>query len=328
MQEKIRWGILGTGRIAAKFAEGLAVLPDAELVAVGSRSQDTADAFAERFSIPRRHPSYADLAADPTVDVIYVATPHPLHKENSLLCLNAGKAVLCEKPFTINATQAEEVIRCAREKRLFLMEAMWTRFLPVMVKVREWLSAGAIGEPRMVSADFGFRAGFDPKGRLLNPSLGGGALLDVGVYTVSFASMVFGGPPCDIAALAHLGETGVDEQSAMVLRYGRGQLAVLSCAVRTSTPQEARIVGTEGTIRIDPPFWHSARATLSIAQQGDEVAEMPFDGNGYNCEAAEVMNCLRAGKLESNIMPLDETLTIMKTMDAIRKQWGLRYPME
>jgi len=323
----IRWGILGTGRIARTFAQGLANLPDAALVAVGSRSSEAAAAFGDEFAVPHRHASYEGLAADPEVDAVYVATPHSLHRDNSLLCLEAGKAVLCEKPFAINGGQAEEVVALARKRGRLVMEAMWTRFLPAIVRVRELLAEGAIGEVRLLSADFGFRAPFDPHGRLFDPHLGGGALLDVGVYTVSLASMVFG-PPARVTSMAHLGPTGVDEQAAVVLGYERGQLAVLTTAVRTSTPQEATLMGTGGHIRIHSQWWHPTMLTLSVEGREEEVIHLPFEGNGYHYEAAEVMRCLRAGRLESEVMPLDETLGIMRTMDRIRAQWGLRYPME
>jgi predicted dehydrogenase len=325
---KIRWGILGTGNIAKQFARGLAVLPDVELIAVGSRSQANADAFGDEFDVPRRHASYAALADDADVNVVYVATPHHLHRENGRLCLQAGKAVLCEKPFAINATEAEEVVALARERHLFLMEAMWTRFLPLFVRVRQLLADGVIGDVRMVMADFGFRAPFDPQSRLLNPHLGGGALLDVGVYVISLASMVCGSPPSRISSMAHLGQTGVDEQAAMILGYDQGQLAVLSAAVRTNTPQQATLIGTEGQILIHTPWWKPDTLTLSVQGQGDKVIHLSFEGNGYHYEAVEVMHCLRDGKTESAVMPLDETLTIMRTMDQIRAQWGLHYPME
>jgi predicted dehydrogenase len=326
--EKIRWGILGTGNIATRFAEGLMALPDAELVAVGSRSQSSADDFGYEFDVPHRHATYAALADDPDVDVVYVATPHPFHRETSMLCLEGGKAVLCEKPFAINASEAEDVIALAREKGLFLMEAMWTRFLPILVKTRELLAGGAIGEVRVLSADFGFRTAFDPKSRLFDPHLGGGALLDVGVYPVSLASMVFGTAPSRISGMAHLGQTGVDEQSAVILGYDQGQLAILAAAVRTEMPQEAVLMGTEGWIRIHAPWWRSTTLTLSLPGQEDEVIHLPYEGNGYNYEAAAVMDCLRAGKTENDVMGLDETLAIMQTLDRIRAQWNLRYPME
>ena len=327
MTTAIRWGILGTGNIASQFAKGLEALDDAELVAVGSRSQESADSFGDRFGVPRCYGSYEGLAEDRLVDAIYVATPHSLHKENTIMCLQAGKAVLCEKPFAINAAETREMIAVARERKLFLMEAVWSRFLPVLVKVRELLAAGAIGEVRMLTADFGFRASLNPESRLFNPALGGGALLDVGVYTVSLAHMVLG-TPNRIAALAHIGETGVDEQGAMILGYPGGELALLSTAIRTSTPHEALIVGTKGSIRLDPEWWHGTKLTLKVGDGEPEQFDLPFTGNGYNYEAAEVGNCLRAGKLESDIIPLDETLAVMETLDAIRAQWGLRYPME
>ena len=327
MTEKIRWGILGTGSIAHKFATGLSVLEDAQLRAVGSRSQEKADQFASAFDIPHCHASYASLADDPEVDVIYIATPHALHCENALLCLEAGKAVLCEKPFAIHATEAKRMIDCARERGLFLMEAMWTRYLPLMVELRNMLSEQVIGEVRILAADFGFRAGLNPEARLFNPALGGGALLDVGVYTVSLDSMIFG-MPMDIASTAHLGETGVDEQAGIILGHPGGQLSILYTAVRTSTPQEATILGTEGSIRIHSPWWVPREMTLNVARRSPEVLQFPFVGNGYNCEASEVMGCLREGKLESDVMPLDETLSVMQTLDQIRAQWGLKYPME
>jgi predicted dehydrogenase len=327
MTDTIHWGILSTGRIAKKFAEGLSVLPEAELVAVGSRTQVSADAFGDAYDVPHRHPSYAALANDPDVDVIYVATPHPLHCENSILCLQAGKAVLCEKPFAMNASEARRVVSVARKEGRFLMEAMWTRFLPVIVQTRGLLADGAIGELRMLSADFGFRRALDPKSRQLNPHLGGGALLDVGVYPISLASMVFGSPT-HITGMAHIGETEVDEQSAVLLGYDEGQLAVLSAAVQTDTPVEANLMGTKGRIHLHSPWYYGTTLTLSVKGHEDVVMRLPYKGNGYTHEAIEVMRCLRKGKLESDIMSLDETVSIMETMDTIRAQWGLTYPME
>ena len=327
--DKIRWGILGTGGIANTFATGLSFLPHAELVAVGSRKQETADAFADKYNIPHRHAGYESLASDPGVDAIYVCTPHPMHRDASMLCLQGGKAVLCEKPFTINAAEAQELITYARQHRLFLMEAMWTRFLPLMGKVRELLAQKVIGEVRTVMADFGFRTDFNPSSRLLAPELGGGALLDVGVYTISFASMVLGGKlPSRIAGLADMGGTGVDEQSAYLLGYPNGALAMLFSAVRTDSPHEATILGENGRIKIHASFFNSTRLTLSVNGKEDQVIDAPFEGNGFNYETAEVMRCLRAGKLESDILPLDESLAIMQTMDTLRAPWGLKYPTE
>jgi predicted dehydrogenase len=326
MSDKIRWGIIGTGKIAANFAQGLSVLPEAELIAVGSRAGRTAEAFGEKFSVPRRYDSYAALAADGDIDVAYVATPHPMHMENALLCLEAGRAVLCEKPFAMNSDQARRMIELSRRKKLFLMEAMWTRFLPAMVKVRQLLAAGAVGEVRMVTADFGFRTSWNPEGRLLNPHLGGGGLLDVGVYAVSLSSMILHRPE-RVLSLAHIGQTGVDEQAAMILGHTGGRLALLSCAVRTASPMEAHILGTDGSIRIHSPWWRTAAFTLKSGGK-EETFQLPFVSTGLNYEAQEVMDCLRRGMSESDVMPLEETLSVMKTLDEIRSQWALRYPVE
>lgn len=325
MADKIRWGILGTGAIAHKFATGLKAVPDAQLIAVGSRTQAAADKFADEFNAPRHHASYEALADDPDVDVIYISTPHNFHKDNSILCLNAGKPVLCEKPFTINAAETDAVIQTARAKKLFLMEAMWTRFLPVLVQVRDFITAGAIGEVRMLTADFGFRTSVNAEGRLFNKVYGGGALLDVGVYPVSLASMLFGVPTA-IKALAQLGTTGVDEQAAIIFSHAVGQLALLSTAIRTNTQHEAVIAGTDGMIKI-PDWWRATQFTL-IKEGQSETFAPPFEGNGYNYEAAAVGRCLREGKLESDVMPLEETRAIVATMDAIRAEWGLKYPGE
>ncbi|HEX5322759.1 MAG TPA: Gfo/Idh/MocA family oxidoreductase [Capsulimonadaceae bacterium] len=322
-----RWGIIGLGGIAHKFATGLKAVPDAQLAAVASRSQAKADEFGSQYGAARRYGTYEAIAADPEIDAIYVSTPHNLHKENSLMCIDAGKPVLCEKPFTINAREAKEVIDTARSRKVFLMEAMWTRYFPIMVRLRELLKQQAIGDVEMVQADFGFRAGVDPKSRLFDLNLGGGGLLDVGIYPLSFASMVLG-KPAEATGLAAIGETGVDERTGMVLRYPKGQIAVLSCAVRVNTPQEATVLGSEGSIKVHGPFWCPKAMTLHRNGKPDEEIELPYEGNGYNYEAIEVANCVRAGKLESSVMPLDETLSLMQTMDSLRAPWGLKYPME
>lgn len=328
MADMIRWGILGTGNIAHKFAQGLKVLDDADLIAVGSRNPDTAQAFADEFAVPRVHASYQQLVNDSQVDVIYVSTPHPFHMENTLLCINAGKAVLCEKPFAINADQASKMIYASVGVQIFLMEAMWTRFIPIIVQVRQWIEEGIIGQPRLVQADFGYRAPWDSQGRILNPELGGGSILDVGIYPLSLASMVYGQQPTHIAANAHIGTTGVDEQAGFILQYEEGQLAVLSCAVRTSTPGQAIICGTKGMIKILAPFWRSVAAVLCVDGKEDQLVEMPLVGNGYNYQAEEVHRCLRNGRIESDIISHAETVAIMKTMDTIRLKCGMKYPME
>ena len=326
MAQTIRWGILSTGNIAHQFAKGLGDLPGTELVAVGSRSQKSADAFGDEFGVRNRHASYEALAADPEVDAVYIGTPHPFHRDNTLLCLAAGKAVLCEKPFALNSTQAREMVAAARAHKTFLMEAMWTRFLPHMVKLRELLAEGAVGEVRLLQADFGFRTSFDPAHRLFDPALGGGALLDIGVYPVSFAHALFG-PPAEIKSFGNLGATGVDEEAALLLRHEQGQLALLATATRLQTPHLAVLNGTSGRIELKN-WWYPTDLTLYRDGLEPETIAVPCPLNGYSYEALEVNACLREGRLESDLLLLSETLEIMTTLDAVRAQWDLRYPNE
>ncbi|MCP4262322.1 MAG: Gfo/Idh/MocA family oxidoreductase [Planctomycetes bacterium] len=328
MSDKIRWGIIGTGFIAHQFARGLAVLEDARLAAVASRTKESAEKFAEEFGVTHRHVGVEELAGNENVDVVYVATPNTKHKGNTLRCLNGGKAVLCEKPFCINALEAAEMVECAREKGLFLMEAMWNHYFPAMVKVREIINDGAIGEVRQVHSNFSFRGEWDPNGLLLNPELGGGSLLDVGVYNIALVQMVYQREPTRISGMAHLGETGVDEQSSVTFGYDNGALAVLTSAIRTETRQEAAIYGTDGYILLPHAFWKPERIIVKTSQEEEREYKFDLVGNGYNYEAAEVMRCLRNGCLESPILPLDTSVAIMRTMDTIREQWGLVYPME
>lgn len=327
MDGKLRWGIIGTGAIAKLFAQGLKDSRTGVLHAVGSRSQATADAVGREHGAKRCYGNYDGVVGDNEVDAIYVATPHSMHRENSILALKAGKPVLCEKPFAINAAEAREVIALARKKKLFLMEAMWTRFFPVMGKVRELVAEGAIGDIRMIEADFGFRTEIEADGRLFDPQFGGGSLLDVGIYPLSFASMLLGKAE-RIATMADIGTTGVDEQAAFVLGYAEGRLAICTSAVRTDTPQEASVIGTTGYLRIDSPFWRPSSMTLFRGGKAESRFELPYRGNGYTYEADEVAECLAAEKLESEVMPLRETIELMETMDAVRREWGLRYPME
>jgi dihydrodiol dehydrogenase / D-xylose 1-dehydrogenase (NADP) len=324
--DTIRWGILSTGSIAHSFVKDLKLIPDAELVAVGSRSQSTADSFGDMHDIPNRHSSYEALANDPDVDVIYVATPHTIHLENSILCMKAGKAVLCEKALTINAREAEEMIRVAREEKVFLMEAMVTRHFPVTHQILDWINEGKIGEVRMVKATRGARGKFDNFTRHLNPELGGGSLLDVGIYVISFASMIYGKAPLKSVGYGYIGSSGSDEQGAALLEYDAGALAILTYALRTETVNEAYIFGTEGYIKVFPTFAVAQKAVLHIEGEEEVITEIPINGNGLNYEAREVMRCLRAGELESPRMPLDESLEIMRIMDNIRAPWPLKYP--
>ncbi len=320
--KKIKWGIISTGHISGKFANALAILPDAELSAVASRTQESADRFAKEFNIPKAYSSYEQLAKDPDIDVIYIGTPHTFHLENSLLCMRNGKSVLCEKALTINADEAREMVRVARKKNVFLMEAMIPRHVPLVKKMLQWIEDGKIGEVRMVKAARCARGTFASGARQLNPELGGGALLDVGVYVISFASMVMQKPPVEVVGLGHIGEWGSDEQGVAVLRYDNGEIADLSFALQTAAVNDAFIFGTEGYIKIDEVFAVPTKATLFIDKKEVETLEEPIVGNALNYEAEEVMRCLREGLKESPLMTLDESIQIMEILDKVRKPEG------
>jgi predicted dehydrogenase len=312
----VRWGILGTGGIAGAFAADLRLTGSGVAVAVGSRSQGAAGRFAGELGIARPHASYESLVADPDVDVVYVATPHPMHRDNAVLALRAGKHVLVEKPFTMNAAEAREIAAVARELGLFAMEAMWTRFLPHMAVVRDWLARGVLGDVVTVTADHGQWFAEDPGFRLFAPGLGGGALLDLGVYPVSFASMVLG-PPRRIMAMSDPAFTGVDAQTSMLLGYDSGAQAVLTCTLRAKSPTRAAIVGTGARIEIEGSFYAPAAVTL-IPRNGDPVrVESAHEGRGLRHQADEVARRLAAGDVESPLMPLDETISVMETMDTV-----------
>ncbi|MDX2851509.1 Gfo/Idh/MocA family oxidoreductase [Streptomyces sp. PA03-3a] len=326
---KVRWGILATGGIAASFAEDLRELKDdAEIVAVGSRRLESARAFADRFGIPRAYGSWTELADDEGVDVVYVATPHSAHRVAAGLCLRAGRSVLCEKPFTVNAVEARELADLARTHGRFLMEAMWTYCNPVVRRLTELVAAGAIGEVRSVHADFGLAGPFDPGHRLLDPALGGGALLDLGVYPVSFAHLLLGEPD-EVQAWAHLTEDGVDDNTGMLLGYDSGAMAVLSCSLTADTARTAVVTGSTGRIEVPAGFFHPDRFVLRREGREPEEFGAPDDGlRGLQHEAAEVMRCLRAGERESPLVPLEGSLAVMRTLDTVRDRIGVRYPGE
>ncbi len=320
----IKWGIISTGSISGSFAQALAQLPDAELIAVASRNEPTAKEFAKTHSIPRAYGTYQELADDPEIDVVYIGTPHTFHLDNSAMCMRAGKSVLCEKALTINATEAKEIVRIAREENVFLMEAMVSRHIPLLKNVLSWIEKGKIGEVRMVKATRCARLNFPPETRHMNVDLGGGSLLDVGVYVISFASMVMRKFPIEMTGLVHIGSLGSDEQGVALLKYDQGEIANLSFALRTDAVNEAYILGTKGMIKIYETFAVPEKASLIIDGRETEILEKPI-GNALAHEAVEVMRCLRTGLKESPFMPLDESIQIMEIMDGLRKPWGLTY---
>ncbi len=326
MSHKIKWGIISTGHISSKFADALKMLPQAELVAVASRNEEKATGFAKKYNIPKAYPTYQELADDPDIDVVYIGTPHTFHLENSVMCMRKGKSVLCEKALTINADEAKEMIRVAREENVFLMEAMIPRHIPLLKKVLQWVKEGRIGKVRMVKASRCARGTFAPGARQLNPELGGGSLLDVGVYVISFASWIFNKAPLEVMGLGHIGELGSDEQGVAILKYDNGEIADLSFALKTNAVDEAYILGTDGYIKVNELFAVPTKASLFIDNKEVDVIEEAIIGNALNYEAEEVMRCMNEGLKESPYMPLDESIQIMKIMDKIRKPWNLVYP--
>ncbi|MFT4229236.1 MAG: Gfo/Idh/MocA family oxidoreductase [Microbacterium sp.] len=323
----LRWGILATGLIAGGFAADLRVA-GRDLVAVGSRDAAHAEAFAARFGIPHAHASYEQLVADPDVDIVYVATPHPFHAEHALLALNAGKHVLVEKPFTLNAAEAALVREAAAARGLLATEAMWTRYLPHMVRIRELVAAGALGELRTLHAEHSQRLSTDPAHRLNALQLGGGALLDLGVYPVSFAWDVLGAP-VSIAATARLGETGADTDVAAVFAHASGAISTSLSSSRAAGANTAHIVGTEARIDIDRT-WYQPTSFRLVAPDGAVVEEYVtrIDGGGKQFEALAAERLVAEGRVEGDILPIDEIVAIMASLDEIRRQIGVRYPGE
>jgi predicted dehydrogenase len=330
MKKTINWALVGTGGISNKFVVGLKAAEGANIAAVVSRSPENAKKFADLYGV-KKACTFEDMLGDSAIDVIYIGTPHTSHKDLAVKAFKAGKAVLCEKPVCINAGELREMIRAAGENKVFFMEAMWTRYVPPVVKVREWLSQGLIGEVKMMQANFGFRLPVNPetvKGRLLNRELGGGAVLDAGVYPVAMASMVFGGKkPLKIVSAMQIGETGVDEECAAILSYGGPRIAYTSAAIRTEMANDTWIYGSQGKIHI-PAFVFAHSADLILDGRNPYHFEGDFYSNGYNYEAEEAMDCIREGKLESSVITLEESLVIMEIMDEIRAQGNLKYPGE
>jgi predicted dehydrogenase len=321
----IRWGVLGTGGIAGAFAADLPLADGAELAAVGSRSDDHAAVFAERHGFARAHGSWAGLAADPDVDVVYVATPHAYHHAAAMACLAGGKAVLCEKPMTLDLGSSAQLVQEARGRGLFLMEAMWMRCNPSMRRIAELIDQGEIGDLVSVHADFGLQGPFEAAHRLRAPELGGGALLDLGVYPLNLAHL-FLGTPATVQSWAHLTPERVDETTGVLLGYASGAVAALTCSINGPSRNAATITGTRGRIELPPGFYVPQSFQVFPEGREPETVELPFPGRGYQFEAAEVQRCLREGLLESPLMPQNTTLEIMSLMDAIREEIGVTYP--
>lgn len=330
MNKQVRWGILGCGKIAKKFAADLKLVKDAELVAVGAREQASADEFGKLFDVRYRHGSYLDLAQNPNVDVIYIATPHSFHHAHALLCIENKKAVLVEKAFTLNATQAKEVIASAKANGVFLMEAFWTRFLPHYLKMKEMIAEGKVGKIQSVIAEFGFKPTPPIAQRIYDPALGGGSLLDIGVYPVFLALDILGKPD-EIHAQMKPAYTGVDEQCGIQFKYKNGALAQLFSSFNSNLATGADIAGDAGRIRMTHRF-HGPTTELEfysdIVASRQTVDFEKAKGNGYEYEAQHVTDCVKKGLTESPLRTQNDTILLMETLDEIRRIAGIKYSID
>lgn len=325
--QKFCWGIIGCGNIAHQFAKSLAIMPDVKLLGVASQSEERARKFATQYQADHWFGSYSDLVKLPELDAVYIATTHNFHFENSRLCIDHGKGVLCEKPLTVNAREAEMLIQHAISNQVFLMEAFWTRYLPSTRKLIELLDRKVIGEVKMVKADFGYNFPFDAESRVYNPILAGGALLDVGIYPINLAQLIYKENPLEMISSSILSSTGIDEQSAYIFKYKGSRMALLYSAVNVETHHDAWIYGTKGMIHM-PKFYAATKLHISKHSGENETLDLPYLATGYSYEAREVMECMDSGKLESDIMSHGESLKIMKIMDQLRQSWGMRYPAD
>lgn len=318
----IRWGILATGSQARYFTEDLISLDGHIVAAIGSRTVATAQAFANRYGIGRSHASYEALAADDDIDIVYIATPHSGHFAAARLCLQAGRAVLVEKPFAVTARQAEEIAALAAERRLFAMEAMWTRFNPVICQIIDLVTQeGILGRITSIQADFAIAPAYNPAHRLWNPDLAGGALLDVGIYPIALGSMLLGTPEV-VRAVTTAAPTGVDANAAIITRYPDGAVGLYQCGLLAESPKTATITGERGHIVIDSLFFRPHSFTIHLKDTEPKHHSITLEGHGYTYQAAEVARCLRMGMTESPLMPLSETLAIMKTLESVRESFS------
>ena len=320
------WGILGPGGIARAFAKDLTLLEGHTIGAVGSRSIDNAKGFAKDFG-GTAYGSYEELVKDPTIDAIYVATPHPAHHDNVILALNAGKPVLCEKPFAVNEREAQAMVDAATKNNVALMEAMWARFLPHYSKVREIIASGVLGPIHSIHADHGQRLADQNIPRLVEPDLAGGALLDLGIYPISFAHMILGNP-ASITSSAIMTNKGVDAQTSMIFTYQSGAQSVLTTTMIEQTPCRAVVAGLHGWLEIDRTFYNPA--SLRVVLNDGTVTQYPnsYTGHGLREQAESFKQLVQSGKVQSEILSWQDTIDIMKTMDAVREQIGLKYPFE
>ena len=329
MSKTFKWGVISPGRIAHTFAKALKAVPNAEIHAVASSSQERADAFAKEYGIPNVYDDYAALVVNPEIDVVYIASLHQQHYAHTKMALEAGKAVLCEKPFTVNAKETKELLDLATKKKLFLMEAVWTRYLPIYGTIRKWLDKGKIGDVTLLQSSFGFNPGRDERGRLLNPDLAGGTLLDIGIYPITVSQWVMGANPVSFNAHALIGNTGVDESLSVNLIYENDVVSQFTSTFLTNAENAFYIYGSNGHIRIKGPFWGATEATLVVdGKKKGKTKTKSFKVNGFEYQIKEAMRCIEEGLLESPAMPHADTLATVTLMDNIRAEVGVKYPFE
>ncbi len=326
MSKTYRWGILAPGKIANKFAVGLQSVPRAELYAIASRDLQKASDFAAQYHAPVSYGSYQELAQDPQVDIIYIANPHAFHMDSALMCLEQGKAVLCEKPLAINSQQVKRMVQSSKTHQAFMMEALWSRFLPHIQKAKELTDQGIIGNVQSVQVDFGFQAKYDAQSRLFNPALGGGALLDIGIYPLFFACLLFGQPQ-EVVAKVQLAPTGVDQTTQVHLKFLKDRTATIDFTFEKFTPIEAHIMGDQGEIKLQTR-WYQPGNLFVKDHRGTKEVEVELLGNGYNYQAEEVMRCLDEGLIESPLWSHNHSWELAQLMDEIRRQGGVIYPMD
>jgi predicted dehydrogenase len=324
MKKSYRWGILGAGKIAGKFGEALCFTEGSEVYAVASRDIDNARTYADRYNATKVYDSYADLVKDENVDIIYIATPHAFHYKQTILCLENNKAVLCEKPMSLTVQQTTEMIATATKSKLFLMEGMWTGCMPFIDKILSLIKEDAIGPPQYLSADFGFVAPTDLAGRLYNKALGGGSVMDIGVYPIFLSALIFGEPSV-IKTVSRLTTTGVDEYANIILQYANGQTAHLISTINFNTNIEAEIIGTKGRIKISNPWFKATDFSVILNDGTTQHFSVPHASNGFEHEIKEVMHCLDNGLKQSNKIPHHLTLSVSKIMEEILRQAGVSY---
>ena len=319
MNKTYKWGILGAARIAGKFAEGLKILPNAERYAIASRSQERAEAFKEKHGFEKAFGSYEEMLADPELDIVYIATTNNLHFEHTMLCLEAGKAVLCEKPFASNLSQVEQMVSKAREKNVFLMEALWSRFIPSMIQFKELVENGAIKRPLLLQCDFGFISAFDPYNRIYDLALGGGSIPDIGIYPIFTAIYLFGKPE-SIEVMSVPAPTGADWTSSVLFKHKKKEISMLTSSFEMILNNEARVYGEGGYLKLHSMFHMPTRLTLRTNDGRETEIPLNLSGNGYNYEAAEVMDCLDKGLIESPGLPHAFSIELMQVLDEVSRK--------